>query len=83
MRSYRYTPEIELWYEDYRRIVETVPMTPHERDYLFLWISSNHDFYDNPWGYEYGEGFMMDYLDALRAKENSIYEYRLRINEER
>lgn len=59
--------EREYLRDNLREFEETVPMTLPERNALRRWVRGGHDINSNPWGYCYGDGWEMSYLDALRT----------------
>lgn len=60
-----------LW-DRLREFEDTVPMTRPERDALHRWVRGGHDINSNPWGYDYGDGWEMNYLEAMRME---VFEY--------
>ena len=74
MNKYLSAVEKEYFREKLREFEDTVPMTHPERTALRRWVRSGHDINSNPWGYCYGNGWELSYLEALRI---DITEYEL------
>lgn len=68
--------------EALRELEEDIPMTLPERDKVRRWVRSGHDVETNPWGYTDGEGYPLNYLEALRMDQD-VYELMKLINEEK
>lgn len=56
-------------------------LTRQERQQLRCWVYGGNDVTSNPWHYEYGDGWEMDFICALRMDEG-IYETEKRMAEE-
>jgi len=68
-------------YEQLRECQAYQSLTPSERDGLRLWIKPGNDLNSNPWGYDYGDGWQMDYITALKL-DLETYETMKRMAEE-
>lgn len=64
-----------------REFEDAVPMTQSERKAIRRWVRSGHDINTNPWGYCYGNGWELNYLEALRI-DDAEYELMKELAEE-
>jgi len=53
--------------KELREFEETVPMTIPERTEVRKWVHKGNSVYTNPWHTAYGDGYEMNYLDAIRT----------------
>ena len=80
---YKYVSSFEkqLMSEQLSEYESQYHLSRQERLLLRLWVRSGNDINSNPWNYEYGDGWKMDFICALRMDEG-IYETRKRMAEE-
>ena len=74
--------EQQIRLEALHELEEDIPMTLSERNKVRSWVHSGHDVESNPWGYTDGEGYQLNYLEALRMSLEE-YEFMKLINEEK
>jgi len=53
--------------------MDTLEMTPAERQELLAWVQGGNSVYDNPWYMANEQGYPMDYISAVRE----VDDYRL------
>lgn len=81
MYNYRSSLEKQLMLEQLSEYEAQYILTRQERQQLRRWVRDGNDVTSNPWHYEYGDGWEMDFICALRMDEG-IYETRKRMAEE-
>ena len=81
MYRYRSPLEKQILREQLSEYETQYTLTPDERKLLHHWVRCGNDVTSNPWHYEYGDGWAMDFIYALRLDEQ-IYETIKRIAEE-
>lgn len=81
MHKYISPLEKQLILEQLSEYESQYHLTRQERQQLRRWVRSGNDVTSNPWHYEYGDGWEMDFICALRMDEG-IYETRKRMAEE-
>ena len=81
MYKYRSPLEKQNLREQLSEYVTQYTLTSDERWRLHNWVRCGNDVTSNPWHYEYGDGWEMDFIYALRMDEQ-IYETIKRMAEE-
>ena len=56
-------------------------MMPLERQELLAWIKDGNSVYDNPWLLYEEQGYLMDYLTAMRAEKELRMQHFNQLNE--
>lgn len=81
MCKYRSPLEKQLQREQLLEYESHFNLTPLERQLLRRWVRYGNDVISNPWHYESGDGWELDFICALRT-DLGIYETRKRMTEE-
>lgn len=81
MYKYRSPFEKQLMLEQLSEYEAQYVLTRRERQQLRHWVHAGNEITSNPWHYESGDGWEMDFICALRMDEG-IYETRKRMAEE-
>ena len=81
MHKYISPLEKQLMLEQLSEYESQYHLTRQERQQLRRWVRCGNDVTSNPWHYEYGDGWEMDFIYALRMDEQ-IYETIKRMAEE-
>lgn len=81
MYKYSSTLEKQLQLKQLLEYESQHTLTRQERQQLRRWVRGGNDVSSNPWHYEYGDGWEMDFICALRMDED-IYETGKRMAEE-
>ena len=81
MHKYISSLEKQLMLEQLSEYESLYHLTRQERLQLHRWVRNGNDINSNPWNYECGDGWKLDFICALRM-DAEIYETRKRMAEE-